>query len=118
MRVEVRGYALADLPDDFRRQRIEHPVRQRGEQCNFVGETQRGEAGLIEQRSDALAAGDLRLDASIRETAKAGEHLQFEKLRIIEPDTARYRSQGRGLRLAADPADAETDIDRRALVGG
>src|SRR6516164_8010477 len=71
-------------------------------------------------RSDmpALAARDLRLDAGIRKTAKAGEHLEFEKLCIVEPHTAGDRAHCCCLRLATDPADTETDIDRRALIGG
>jgi len=60
----------------------------------------------------------LRLDAAVGKTAKAGEHFQFEKLRIVEADPAGHGSHRCSLRLAAHPADTEADIDGRALVGG
>src|SRR4029077_5777827 len=84
---------------------------------HLVDETQSGETRLGDQGSDALAAGDLRLDAAVGKTAEAGEHFQFEKLRIVEADTAGDRPHRRSLRLATNPADAETDIDCRALIG-
>ena len=49
--------------------------------------------------------------------AEAGEQLQFEKLRVVQPEHRGRVAQRRRLRLAADAADAGADIDRRLLAG-
>ena len=54
----------------------------------------RGEARLGKQRADTLAA---RRSAALTRvsdnTAEAGEHLQFEELRVVEPDAAGHLAQ-------------------------
>ena len=93
---------LGDLRD---RRGVEHAVGERREQRDLIDEAQRGEARLGEQRADALAARDRRLDPRVGDAAEAGEHLEFEELRIVEPESSRRRAQRRRLRLAADAAD-------------
>ena len=58
------------------------------------------------------------LTRAIGDAAEAREHLEFEELRIVESQPAGSGAQRRRLRLAADAADAEADVNRRALVGG
>src|SRR5262249_57331948 len=113
----MRRHALPNHCYDLHRQRIEDPIPQRGEKRNLVGETQSGEARLSDKRSDALAAHDLRLDAGIRKTAKTCKHFELEKLCIVEANATRHLPHRGCLRLPANPADAQPDIDSRTLIG-
>ena len=65
---------------------------------------------LRQQRAQALAARELRLHARVRRAAEAGEHLQLQELRVVEPQRAGQFAQRRRLRLAADAADAEVPM--------
>ena len=115
MLVQPARQCLSQIANDICRHRIEQPLAQRNGQRHLVGEPQRRELRLHQQRADALATGDLRLHARIRHAAEAGEHLQFEELRIVQPEHAGAFAQRRRLGLAADPAHAGADVDRRLL---
>ena len=65
-RVELGGDPRPRLGDLCDRRGVEHAVGQRREQRDLVDETKRGEARLGEQRADALAARDRRLDPRCR----------------------------------------------------
>ena len=97
---------------------IENAFRQRRQERHLIDEPQRREARLGERRADTLATRDRRPHAGVGDAAEAGEHLEFEKLRIVEPQPSGGRPQGGRLRLAADAADAQAHIDRGPLVGG
>ena len=70
---------------------------------------------LVEDRADARAARQLVAHPRVRHAAEAGEHLQFEELGVVEAQRLRRLAQRGRLGLAADPADAGADVDRRLL---
>ena len=86
VRVKISRDPFANPFDDLRGQRIEHAVSQGHEERDLVGKAQSGETWLSQHSPDALAAGDLRLDASVRKTAEAGEPLELEELGVVEAD--------------------------------
>jgi hypothetical protein len=53
-----------------------------------------------------LAAGAL-----VHDSAEAGEHLQFQELRVRQPQRLGQRAQGGGLGLAAHPRHTLADVD-------
>ena len=117
-RVELRRDPGARVRHGGDRRGVEDAVGKRREQSHLIDEAERREARLREQRANALAARDRRLDPRIGDAAEAGEHLELEELRIVEPQAPRGRAQGRRLRLAADATDGEADVHRGPLVGG
>src|SRR5262249_41449810 len=84
---------------------------------NLVDETKCGITRLRKQGADALATIDLRLDAGVGKAAKLGECLKLEKLCIVEANMRRRFSHRSRLRVAANPADAQSDVDGWPLIG-
>src|SRR3546814_9356239 len=71
---------------------------------------------LTQYRANAAAVLDHPPCACIDQGAETGEYLQFQKLRVFQPQSFGQRLQHRRLGLAADPRHALADIDRRFLV--
>ena len=109
--VQCAREVRAEFGDGVRRERVQHAGLQRKNQRHLVGEPQRRVLGLIEDRTNARSARQPFPDARIRHAAEAREHLEFQELRIVEPQRVRGGSQRPRLRLAADAADARADVD-------
>ena len=102
-------------PESQVNQDLEQAGLHRQDQGDLVGEPQRRVLRLVEDRADPRAARQLVAHPGVRHAAEAGEHLQFEELRVVEPQRLRRVAQRARLGLAADPADAGADVDRRLL---
>lgn len=130
--VECSG--LLDLVDDIRGLAIEHCTKTALKRCeigyckwiqqaglngeyqgHLVGEAQGRVLLLTEYRSNARPSGELITHARVRHPAEACEGLKLKELRVIEAQRLGSFAQCVRLCLAADPADARADIDRRLL---
>src|ERR1700752_210154 len=113
---EPRAKAGADRVQTVEWHVVEHALCYGEEQHNLFGEWERGELRLAQHRADSSPMLDHLARALVDHGSEAGEHLEFEKLRVLETQTFRQRLQDGCLRLAADAGHASADIDRRLLV--
>ena len=114
--IEPAGKRRAEFPDRLKWQAIEKAALQCQHECHLVCEPQWRELRLRKDRADTLPALDPVLDEGIRDAAEARKHFEFQELSIIEPQRRRRLSQGRCLGLAADTADAGSNIHRRLMT--
>ncbi len=75
------------------------------------------EAALVEQLDHALAARQRALGRLVEVRAELGERLQFAVLREVELQAAGDLLHGLDLRVAADAAHGDADVDGRPDAG-
>src|SRR5512144_1335314 len=94
---------------------VEQPRGHCQQQGDLRGQGERLRLRLLQDGADAASSLDRLPCPLVGQLTEAGENLQLEKLRVFQLQPFRKSLDRGALSLAADTADAQSDVDGRLL---
>ena len=113
--VKRLAQALPEHGHSRQGQRIQKTGLHGQDHGHLVGKPKGQVLRLAEDRTNSRTPGQLIANPRVRHSTKPGESLQFEELSVVEAHGLRRLPKRTRLGLAADPADARANVDRRLL---